>query len=112
MPIGDQLLMIGGGAKSDFWRQIFADVLQISILKPSLPEEATSLGAAIIAGKGAGVFQTFDVLDRFMKIESCTDPIRPTVRCTINNAGIRRMLYRPGKDVFQTAYSNETRGNT
>ena len=44
--------LIGGGAKSALWRQIFADALNLPILLPALTAEATSLGAAIAGGIG------------------------------------------------------------
>ena len=66
--------MIGGGAKGAVWRRIMADVYQADILKPNYLEEATSMGAAIIGGVGSGVFQSFDVADRFIQITDRTSP--------------------------------------
>jgi len=47
-----EMRLIGGGAQSAVWRQIFADILRIPVLLPTLPTEATSLGAAIAGGVG------------------------------------------------------------
>ena len=66
--------VIGGGAKGDVWRRIMADVYQAEILKPNYLEEATSMGAAIIAGVGGGVFKDFDVASKFISI---TDRVSP-----------------------------------
>lgn len=46
--------IIGGGAKSQTWRQIVADVLGIEILLPATTD--ASFGAALLAGVGVGVF--------------------------------------------------------
>ncbi len=46
---------IGGGARSDLWLQIKADVLGREIERPLVTESAT-LGAALIAAVGAGEF--------------------------------------------------------
>jgi sugar (pentulose or hexulose) kinase len=51
-----ELLLTGGGSRSDFWNQIYADVLGITCVRNKV-EEATSLGAAILAATGAGLFQ-------------------------------------------------------
>ncbi len=50
-----ELLLTGGGSRSNFWNQIYADVLGITCVR-NIIEEATSLGAAILAASGAGVF--------------------------------------------------------
>ena len=46
---------IGGGARSDFWVQMKADVIGMAIEKPQVTESAT-LGAAMLAAVGAGEY--------------------------------------------------------
>jgi len=50
-----ELMLTGGGSRSDFWNQIYADVLGIPCVR-NVIEESTSLGAAILAASGAGLF--------------------------------------------------------
>ncbi|MFX1411615.1 MAG: FGGY-family carbohydrate kinase [Promethearchaeota archaeon] len=50
-----ELKLTGGGSRSDFWNQIYADVLGITCVR-NVIEESTSLGAAILAASGAGIF--------------------------------------------------------
>lgn len=50
-----ELKLTGGGSRSDLWNQIYADVLGITCVR-NVIEEATSLGAAILAAVGAGCF--------------------------------------------------------
>jgi D-xylulose kinase len=50
-----ELMLTGGGSRSDFWNQIFSDVLGITCVRNTI-EESTSLGAAILAASGAGIF--------------------------------------------------------
>ncbi|MDF2614014.1 MAG: xylB [Clostridia bacterium] len=71
-----EMVVIGGGAKGELWRQIMADMYGIPILKPNYLEEATSMGAAIAAGVGAGIFDSFDVIHEFLKIEDKVYPNR------------------------------------
>ncbi|MEW5814783.1 MAG: xylulokinase [Spirochaetota bacterium] len=88
-----EITVIGGGAKGKIWREILADIYEADILKPNYLEEATSIGAAIIGGVGAGVFSTFDVIDRFLKIESRQKPDSERVS-----------RYRKMKPVFDDCY--------
>ena len=50
-----ELKLTGGGSRSDLWNQIYADVLDITCIR-NVIEESTSLGAAILAASGAGIF--------------------------------------------------------
>lgn len=50
-----QIRMGGGGARNDYWRQIFADNLGCDITTVN-HSEGGALGVAILAGKGAGIF--------------------------------------------------------
>ena len=71
----DEMVVIGGGAQSRLWRQLMADIYEMPVLKPNLLEEATSMGAAITGGVGVGLFDSFDVVDRFLTIDEHTQPI-------------------------------------
>lgn len=51
----ETLRAIGGGAKSDLWLQIKADITGIPVAAPVITE-AAGFGAAILAGVGAGIF--------------------------------------------------------
>lgn len=47
----------GGGARSDAWLQIKADILGKPLVRPKIAE-ASALGAAILAGVGSGVYES------------------------------------------------------
>lgn len=53
-----EFVAIGGGATSDLWCQIFADVTDRNILLPE-NTEASGLGAAMAAAVGAGWYRSF-----------------------------------------------------
>jgi len=53
----ENFIAIGGGAASDFWVQILADITGRPVLR-SETVEASSLGAAIAAAKGVGWHKT------------------------------------------------------
>ncbi len=54
------LAIIGGGAKSDVWCQIYADIMNREIRRVENPQEAGALGAAIIAKIGLSEIQSLD----------------------------------------------------
>lgn len=70
----DDLMVIGGGAKSEIWRQIIADVFQLPVHIPDYLDEAGSMGAAIIGGVGAGLYDSFDVIENFLHIQNSQQP--------------------------------------
>jgi xylulokinase len=51
----EEMVVVGGGAKSPLWRQIFADVTGVRVRVPRILETGT-LGAAILAGVGVGLY--------------------------------------------------------
>jgi len=51
----ENYVAVGGGSKSDAWIQLSADILQRPFSRPRVTE-AGSLGAAILAGAGSGIF--------------------------------------------------------
>ncbi len=65
---------IGSGAKSEFWMQIKSDVLQIKYM--SLPRsDLSTLGAAIVAGYGAGVYKDIEsIITQFSKPKIIIEP--------------------------------------
>ena len=49
----------GGGARSQFWRQLLADVFGRPIVR-ALVDEGPAYGAALLGGVAAGVFEDVD----------------------------------------------------
>ncbi len=59
----DPLNIIGGGAKSNLWCQIFSDVLNRTIRQVKDPMQANARGAAFIASVGLGFIKFSDIPD-------------------------------------------------
>ena len=69
-----QFIATGGGARSDQWLQIKADIFGIPFVRPRITE-ASLLGAAILAGAATGVFADADQgVACFVKHERVFDP--------------------------------------
>jgi xylulokinase len=56
---GDEIRVVGGGARSSFWLQMKADVTRRTV-RVLTSDEATALGAAMLAAVGEGIFRDLD----------------------------------------------------
>lgn len=66
---------IGSGAKSELWLKIKADVLQTRY-ESLLRSDLATLGAAVVAGLGAGVFNDIEIItSRFSKPNIIVEPV-------------------------------------
>ncbi len=65
--------LMGGGARSETWRQIIADVTGLTIERTESAD--ASFGAALVAGMGVGVFASpEDAVARCVRLLDTTDP--------------------------------------
>lgn len=85
-PVDREMLICGGGSKSPLWRQIFADIYNLDILKTNVDQDAAALGAAAIAGNCAGVFKGYEMIESFHQTEDVLHP-QPE-----NNAKYEKLL--------------------
>ena len=79
-PTEKNLIAVGGGANSALWRQIYADTLNMDLLRINIGQNAASLGAAALAFVGTGMWSSFDRLDDLLRPESTTSPIPENTR--------------------------------
>ncbi|MCU1424242.1 MAG: xylB [Microbacteriaceae bacterium] len=70
----DRVDAIGGGAKSDVWLQIMADVWGVTVRRRDIVDEANSLGAAVTAGVGAGLIADFGVARDLSSVTAFFEP--------------------------------------
>ncbi|MDO4619250.1 MAG: FGGY family carbohydrate kinase [Lachnospiraceae bacterium] len=98
---------IGGGAKSEIWTQIKADITGRDIKILDLSEMA-SVGAALLGGVGAGVFK--DVFEASDKVDK---KVVKTIKSNHENDGIYakrfevyKQLYPALKDIYKLNANN------
>ena len=70
----DEILFVGGGAKSRFYLGIFSDVFNTRILKTNIDQDAGALGAAAIAAVGIGLWSDFNKIDEIHKPIEVVEP--------------------------------------
>jgi xylulokinase len=84
--IADEMTVVGGSSQSRLWRQIFADVYQMNIVKTNIDQQAAALGAAALAAVGTGLWSDFNIIDEIHAIEDITEPVLE------NSAAYARLL--------------------
>ena len=70
----DTLSIIGGGAKSDVWCQIYANVMNRTIRRVKEPQEAGALGSVLIAKMALGDFQDIDEMKKYCHFDKEFSP--------------------------------------
>ena len=103
----DEIHMVGGGANSELWCQIFADVLDRPIRQVKDPIQANVRGAAFIASVGLGFISFQDIPD-LMEYRKTYRP-RPETR-SVYDAHFREFvnIYKRNKGIFRRL--NASRG--
>ena len=62
VPLNDNMLIVGGGAKSEFWKTLFADIYEKNINSSCVGENAGSIGAMACAAVGIGIWKDYSPL--------------------------------------------------
>ena len=97
------LRAMGGSANSRIWTQIKADVTGCGIEVPA-SDTATTLGAAILAGVGAGVWQSFEeAAEKTVRVKRTFVPDPGTKAVYDRGYGTYRELYENLKGMMNNA---------
>lgn len=70
----DRVDAIGGGAASDVWLQIMADIWGVPVCRRTVVEEANSLGAAVTAAVGLGLVADFTAAHELSEVTAEFSP--------------------------------------
>lgn len=90
-----EIRSLGGGAKSAVWNQIKADINQIT-LETVKSKEAAALGAAILAGKAVGLFDSVETaVNSMVEVKDRTLPDRE-----------KREVYEKGYAMYQKLFQD------
>lgn len=97
----EELVAMGGAANSRLWTQIKADVTGKVIQVPT-SDTATTLGAAILAGVGTGLYKSFDqAVEKTIVITRTQEPDMKTHEAYKRVYEIYLELYEKLKDTMQ-----------
>ncbi len=96
--LDDEMTLIGGGAKSSLWRQIFADVTGFKIRYLSQSYGAP-LGDVLLAGVGNKLF-SYNEIKKWSKIESISKPNPKSQKIYDELFKIYRALYTNNRELY------------
>ncbi len=98
----ERIVASGGGAKSSAWLQIQSDIFDAPIYTIEGKEEACR-GAAITAGVGAGIYESFEkACENIVKLnQKITLPDKENVKVYDDAFEKYKLLYRNNKDLFR-----------
>lgn len=92
----EAVLLTGGGGSSAFWRQMLCDLFALPV-RTSLSSEGASLGAAVLAAVGAGIYESVPSACKAM-VKYNPETQQPNVENTEK--------YRHYHKFYQTLYSD------
>ena len=90
----DYAVAAGGGARSDVWLQMQADIFEMDVYRSATKEQAC-LGAAITAAVGVGLFNNFEEA-----CDVCVAPALEVFSPLEGNMAIYRQMYPIFKDLY------------
>lgn len=93
--------LIGGGASSDVWCQIFADVLNRRISQVHDPKEAGAKGAMMIGATALQQINRFEDAARLVKIDKLFKPEAENVRIYENIFQEFKNVYKNNKQMYR-----------
>lgn len=73
-PTAKEIILCGGGAKSQLWRQIVADTFGVKVRISAGAAEGSAYGAALLAGVGAGLWES---VEQAADTGTCLEEIQP-----------------------------------
>ena len=88
-----QVRVSGGGARSDLWCQIMADIFEKKLVRTENPD-TTALGSAVLAATGVKYFQSVP--------EACRRMVRPKEVFHPNRK--KRKIYNQTYEIFRKLY--------
>lgn len=96
-----EMMACGGGGSSPLWRQMLADVYNCPV-KTVKSKEGPALGAAILAGVGAGLYPTVEeACDSMIQTNPAQEPILESVPVYEKYYQMYRSLYPALKENFK-----------
>ncbi len=95
-----EMRLSGGGAKSNLWKQIFADVMDQAACTINA-EQGPAFGVALLAGVGCGQFKNIEeACKATIEVVKKTPPKRPAVKAYNKLFPVYQSLYHSLKDTY------------
>lgn len=107
----EALTLVGGGAQSRLWPQMLADIIGMETRVHAKSRQATSLGAAMAAGVGAGIFRDYEEASRMARYNDSYMPDAVRQAAYRRHYAVYRNLYGQMREAYKSigAYQAELR---
>jgi len=97
----EKVYLSGGGASSELWKQMAADIFEIPVYTMSAAKEGGAYGAVLVAGVGEGIWKDLSEAITVLKEDEKFYTPNPETRDAYRKAyGIYKMIYHANKPVF------------
>ncbi|MCC8024737.1 MAG: carbohydrate kinase [Clostridium sp.] len=96
----DSIRVVGGGAGSDMWMQMLADVLQIKVEVPESPRYTGAIGAYYCAMVGLGMIENYDAIYKAVRIEKTFLPRKENAQIYEKVYNVYGKLFPALKDLY------------
>jgi len=101
IPYQEKLVFVGGGARSEVWCQIMADITGRTIATIDKPQDVGTIGAAILVGIGLGLIPSFQKAKSYLPIVKNYSP-RPEFKPMYDrNFKVFKQLYENNKRLYR-----------
>jgi len=101
IPHQSMLRFAGGGAKSEVWSQIMADVLNRKIETIESPQNAGTIGAAIVCAIGLGLCKDFTSAKEYIGVKKIFTPREEFQDIYDANYSVFKDLYKGTKRLYK-----------
>ena len=97
----EKVYLSGGGASSELWKQMAADIFELPVYTMSAAKEGGAYGAVLVAGVGAGVWKDLNEAIQVLKEdEKHYTPNPDTIPAYRKAYEKYKMLYAANKPIF------------
>ena len=93
----DSLRIAGGGAQSDVWCQVMADVLEARVERVVQPQFSGVRGAAMMALRALGEFDSLEQTEELIKVDKCFEPDPASAKLHAERFGQFTRFYKQSK---------------
>lgn len=96
----ERIILTGGGAKSEFWSQMTADVFGLPVQK-LVVEEGSAMGAALLAGAGLGLYDAAQQSRKWAAYAAQQDPNLENHESYLELYEMFGEIYRQNRDILE-----------
>ncbi len=100
----DEMIVVGGGAKDDFWIQMISDIYGVKVLKTSIDQQSAALGAAALVAVGINAWKDFSPIKELHVIQKVYTPLEKNQKVYENMFN----LFKSASS-FMSMYGDEAR---